>query len=464
MTSQYPPYTGEPFPSTLLSYTVPPGSPGWADLQVQTPNGTATLPKSVFYAKSVTDYLSSDTFNSVLYDRKRNQVYLSTKDHIDVFSMSSLKYVSSLTPAILGSKSQFTGLAMTPDGKLLLAANLLDGSLAAIDPDNPTNTYAIAVAEFTGTNNCTVGPQYVTATNNGLAFVITGSSPGITSCPTEGNPYMVNLVSRTSAYLPNLSACSLYLHYPFTTSFGADSTLDGSLVVFGAGTYGKGCIYSVASNTYTQDGTSTSSFPASISGDGNIIGSGTVLDDQTGVNVGRLALPVVYYSGTSNQSSENAFPANALLNPRLNDSGSLYFWPYPNYFEITDVPTGRLRLRFSLAETVQNAVTPLALDGMHDVFLITNQGLTVVDLGSSPLSIGHLSPSTASGGTSVQVRGSGFAIGIAAQVGGQNANVTFTDENTLTLTMPSLSSGIYNLTLTNVDGSTYALQSAIKVP
>jgi hypothetical protein len=169
-----------------------------------------------------------------------------------------------------------------------------------------------------------------------------------------------------------------------------------------------------------------------------------------------MAFPTVYYGGNS--------PTGTLLNPRLNDSGSLYYWPYANYFEIVDVATGRLRLRFSLAETVQNAIVPLALDGMHDVFLVTNQGLTVVDLGIAPLSIGHLSPTAASPGTSIQVRGSGFASGISAQVGGQSANVSLTDENTLTLTMPYLSAGTYNLTLTNVDGSTYTLQSAINVP
>ena len=299
---------------------------------------------------------------------------------------------------------------------------------------------------------------------DGLAFVVTGSTPGTLGCPTEGNPYILNLVSRTSSYLPNILTCSLNLHYPFTTNFGADSPLDGSLVVLGAGAYGKGCIYSVASNTYTQAGTATTSYPASISGDGNIIGSGIVLDDQTGVNVGRMALPVVYYGSNVTEYSENAYPTGTLLNPRLNDSGSLYYWPYPSYFEIFDVPTGRLRLRFSLAETVQNVIAPLALDGLHDVFLVTNQGLTVVDLGIAPISIGHLSPSTASPGTSIQIRGSGFAAGITAQVGGQSAKVTFTDENTLTLTMPSVPSGIYNLTLTNLDGSTYTLQSAIQAP
>jgi IPT/TIG domain len=241
--------------------------------------------------------------------------------------------------------------------------------------------------------------------------------------------------------------------------------LDGNLVVTGAGTYGSGCIYSVGSNAYSQImGPAGPNVGATISSDGNIIGSGIVLDDASGTDVGRLAHPTVFYGSNLNQYAEDQVPANALYNPRLNDSGSLYFWPFPNYFEIIDVPTGRLRLRFSLTEKVQNAVAPLALDDGHNVFLITDKGLTIVDLGSAPLSVGHLTPSVVSAGTQVQIRGSGFESGITADIGGEPATVKFTDENTLTISVPALSSGLKDLTVTNPDGSTYVLQSAIKVP
>jgi len=49
--TQYLPFTGEPFPTTYLDFTVPSGSPGWADISVTTPAGTGTLSKSLFYAK-----------------------------------------------------------------------------------------------------------------------------------------------------------------------------------------------------------------------------------------------------------------------------------------------------------------------------------------------------------------------------------------------------------------------------
>jgi hypothetical protein len=76
----------------------------------------------------------------------------------------------------------------------------------------------------------------------------------------------------------------------------------------------------------------------------------------------------------------------------------------------------------------------------------------------------NLIPSTASAGSPIEVRGSGFATGITGKVGSSSAVVNFTDENTVTVTVPPLSSGSYDLTLTNLDGSTYALRSAIKVP
>lgn len=126
---------------------------------------------------------------------------------------------------------------------------------------------------------------------------------------------------------------------------------------------------------------------------------------------------------------------------------------------------GTLQLRFSLNETIQNVETPLAIDPSGQmVFLITDAGLTVVDLGRAPLSIGYLSPTIGTAGTPVQVRGSGFTAGITATVGGQSAPVTFTDENTLTLILPTLSNGPRDLTIIRPDGVSYTLASAIVTP
>ena len=447
MKGQYPPFSGEPYPSTILSYTLPAGMPGWADVQVSTPIGSGVLPKSVFYAKSVTDYASPDSFAAMLVDEKRKQVYLSAGDHIDVFSTASGQFLAPLKPVAQGAKKQFAGLALTPGGSQLLAADLTDGSLAVINPDTGTSTYIPVVAAGPGINNCEVGPLYVAAasTATNLAFVTTGSLPA-PSCPPYAGAYVVNLQTHA-------------VTSPTCSGTGVDATSDGNFVVFG----GAPCIYSAQSSSYT-----TGSFPyqgasgvIDISGDGNVLASNQVLGDVHGNQLGSIAHPIPLYGPTVNSAN----PASVLLQPRLNASGSLLYYGYPNYFEIVDVAHASLRMRFALTETVQATASPMAIDsGGRNVYLITDKGLTAIDLGAAPLSIGHLSQQNAGPGTQIVVRGSGFDSGTTATVGGIAATVSFTDENTLALTIPAAASGPQDIVLTKLDGESYTLESAIVLP
>jgi len=174
-----------------------------------------------------------------------------------------------------------------------------------------------------------------------------------------------------------------------------------------------------------------------------------------------LAQPLPFYA---NSSTGNG-PSTQLQRPRLNASGSLYYFAYPNYFEIIDVEHATLRTRFALTETVENATDPLGIDsGGQFVYLLTNKGLTVVDLGEAPLSIGHLSLQTASSGTQVTVRGSGFDSSLTCAVGGVSASITVTDQNTLTLTVPTANSGPEDIVLKRSDGEVYTLENGILLP
>jgi hypothetical protein len=122
-------------------------------------------------------------------------------------------------------------------------------------------------------------------------------------------------------------------------------------------------------------------------------------------------------------------------------------------------------MRFSLTETVQGAPSPMAIDsGGRYVYLITDKGLTVVDLGAAPLAIGHLTPQLASVGTQVTVRGSGFDSTLTATIGGQAAALSITDQNTLTITVPAAASGPQDLVLSRGDGATYTLENGIVLP
>lgn len=453
--AQYPPFTGTPFPSTFLKFTVPAGQPGWADITVTTPNGTGVLSKGLFYAQSVKDYSSSDSFTAVLLDRKRQQLYLSAGDHIDVFSLTSNQFVSSLTPPSQGSKKQFAGLALTPDGSLLLAANLADGSLAVINPDNALTDYAIPVAAVsTGISGCSVGPLYVAASINQQAYVVTGSLPNGNACGPGGLVYQVNLATSSVTTQPN----------GFCGGGNVMASQDGSTVAFGenpAG-YGEFCTYDATQNVYYRGGDYRAS--AAISGDGNVASSQWVLTDGSANVVGSVAQPPIYYPTSASAVAISGF-TNTLLEPQINDSGSLYYIAAPNYVDIVDVQHGLLRMRFSLNETIVNTAAPIAIDsGGRHTYLITSQGLTIVDLGSAPLSIGHLSPELAASGTQITIRGCGFNTGITATVGGQPASINIVDENTLELTMPVLQSGPQDIVLTNADGYSYTLENGVTMP
>jgi YVTN family beta-propeller protein len=377
-------------------------------------------------------------------------VYLAAGSQVEVFSLASNQFVTPLVPASIGSQIQFTGLALTPDGSQLLVTNVLDNSLGVINPDTPTSTFAIPIPAQTPVNNCPVGPVYVAATSAGTAYVATGSVPAV-SCPSSGAVYIANLSTRTA--VAPAAKCG-------TSTLTVDASSDGNYVGFA----NPDCIYSVQNATYTQGAGyygNPGLYGIALSGDANVFIGNNIFGDTSLTILGAVAYPVPYYANTASVAP-GAVPE--MLRPRLNASGSLLYVPYQNFFDIIDVQHGLLRIRFSLTETLADVLSPISIDsGGRYIFLVTNAGLTVVDLGEAPLSIGHLSLTTAAPGAQITVRGSGFDSGTTATVGGVTATVTYTDQNTLTLTVPSASTGPQDIVLTRSDGESYTLQNGIVV-
>jgi len=446
--------TSEAIPSTSLSYTIPPGTAGWADLRITTANGSSTLPKSFFYAQSVTDYLSTDTFTAILLDPNRHQLYISAGDHIDVFSLGANQFTAPITPPAIGSSKAFAGLALTPDGTKLLATDVNDGSLAVIDPDNSANNYVIQVeAPQQPSQGCIPGPLYVASTNTNLAFVLDGQIPGKVSCGPGGPLFKVDLIAKTSvpANLP-ITSCGL-----FDGGTGIASTTDGStLAIENNGL----CLYNVAQQT--QVGPEfAQAYGATISGDGNVAASQWTFVNSAGQSIGGVAQPGIYFG---NYGGGLAFEFNTQFSPLLNQTGSLYYIPYDNFFDIIDVQHGMVMIRFALTETITDTASAMAIDAAGDsVYLLTNKGLTVVNLGQAPLAIGWLSSNTAATGSEITIRGSGFTSSTTAMVNGQAATVGFIDSETLTLTIPSVASGPATIVLSNTDGKSYALANVLTV-
>jgi hypothetical protein len=96
------------------------------------------------------------------------------------------------------------------------------------------------------------------------------------------------------------------------------------------------------------------------------------------------------------------------------------------------------------------------------IFALTTSGLTIIQLASVPLSIGAISPASASasGGAMLTIRGSGFQSGATVTIGGKSAATNFVDINTLTVTTPSLTAGRQQIIITNSNGDSYTLDAA----
>jgi hypothetical protein len=463
--------SGYPFPLDDLRVTVPPAAPGAADIRVSSTSGTATVPAGFHYVQSVTDYPSTDSFQFVLYDPKRQQLYLSAGAHIDVFSLSGNTFLAPITPPSLSGQGQIVWLALTPDDSELLAANAVDNSVAVINPDDPGSAKVVQIVP-TGTGNGYTGPSAIAPTSTGIAFITTEDTN-----PESGT--VLNLYQLDLATL-QVSPVSISGNDLFVGGGLVLASRNGSAVMayFGGDSGGPVYSWTAAGATWTlehdTEGFITS---AAVSGNGGVFVAdeeGTPSQSSTIVKFLDPATNVLGQSGLPEYMSAVPLP----IGMRINDSGSLAYVPVvtstpvgtgaslEDAVDIYDVRNNRLRERVLLPEQFPStAQSALAIDPTgKNVFLITKAGLTIVTLDSVPLSIASVTPSSGVAGMSVTIYGSGFAQGTTASFNGTSGSVTFVDADTLQATIPSsLASGAVSVTLTNPDGSTYTLDDAFTV-
>lgn len=427
--------------------TVPPGAPGRADVTVKSEAGTATLPKAFMYVPSAIDYSSSDTLTYVLYDPQRHWVYLSAGDHIDVFSADTQQYLTPIRPPSVSGGRAIRGLAMTPDFSKLLAANFADISVAIIDPDNPSS--AIAVQIPVSIVNAP-GVSDVVATNTGKVFVdgVSGTFSGCSGQVWELDLATLKATLRTDLPFPGVQIGG--------NNFSRDAV--GNLVSLAGscGTY----LWNASTDTFILGLAGSSN---ATSADGYWFASDyTLLDSQMIEHI---------------QAQEPEFFSDLLVfkdwaGEKMNASGSLLYTPIPTGFAtvesngiaITDTNHGSWLGQILLSEQILESPVQSSMDydeAGNRLFLITNKGLTAIQLASAPLSIGYLNPASgsSSGGSAVTIRGSGFESGATVRIGGASATATFVDASTLHVVTPTGSVGGTRVSVKNPDGTSYSLDA-----
>lgn len=455
-----------PFPLDHVRFSIPPGLPGPADITITSSTGSAQINGGLHYLETVNDYSSSDTSEFVLYDPKRQQLYLSAGNHIDVFSIAAHAFVSPITPPSIGGTSHILGLALTPDGSKLVAANNLDNSVAVIDPDNPSTAQAVHVVP-PGSSPYIEGPTELVTTSTNHVFITIDNSNQVSGG--GGAIYDLDL-STLSVALTQVGILQISGNH-------LSASRDGSkvFVVVPGFDPAFSYVWNASTGTWSAGQPGTLLFDGSTSGDGNIFavdsgnqGNGTTLVGFVDSGVNRVAL-------TGQPEYLAASPAVGGM--KLNDSGSLLYVPVfsnvpyltptnsENFVDLYDVQRNELKERLLFSEqfpTSTQAMNAMAIDLTgQNIFLITHSGLTIATLDAVPLSIGSITPSTATRGSSVVIRGSGFSHSTTANFNGTPANLSFVDGNTLRATIPaSLASGPVSIDLSDPDGFTYSLDSA----
>jgi hypothetical protein len=391
-----------------------------------------------------------------LLDRKRNKLYLSADDHIDVFSLATQQFLAPFTPPALNGLKAFYSLALRPDNSELLAANLPDGSLALINPDQPASATAVQVIPPGTSGN--PGPQRIAATNTGKVFIAAMASRE-EGC---GNSfYELDLATLKVSTVFVSGFCIQPEGFPLAASGDGSEVLASTRDISGAQ---QVAIYNAASGTWSSNNAVWEYFGgnAAVSIDGSVFATGSGMVDASADLLGSLAEP---------DALQSPGPYPSLPLEKVPDGGSLVYIPYANYTEfnvngpscvdIFDANHGELLHRINLAEQIQQATDAMEIDSAgQNIYLITNAGLTIVQLSNAPLSIERLAPSTGPVGTAVTIHGSGFVQGTAVSSNGVAVTSSYVDPNTLQATIPGVVSGSLQLTVTSPSGHSHSLDNA----
>jgi hypothetical protein len=473
-----------PFSLECVTLQTPPGMTGNADIVLTSSNGTATASNGFQYLQSVQVNANPGLYKFLLYDQRRQFIYLSYDAGIDVFDLQVGSFKPGGLPIYCPSRmlagpcpdADVRGMALTPDGTQLLVADFGSQNIFLLNPDSPGTVSYVPV------NVPGFGPARIAATSAQTAFVSLvpiATSPGLcTGCLAQ-----LNLAASTPtvqpAPQPEVSSMT------GTPLLQADATGDRIFLAFAAASGGSESLWNAASpNAFSNFSASENVIDIASSADAslfatNVAGAIEIRDAALNLIGNRATPELERFPAGITVPGIAMHPSGALVyQPFLNGPAPLESpnpTPNPNLrsgLDIFDTHSGRLRLRIFLPEPI--AARSADISGLvaqfltidetgERIFAITNSGLTVIQLVSAPLAIGTISPTNvpATGGATITIRGSGFQTTTTASLNGRLAAVTFIDANTLTVLTAATPAGPQQLVLTNPGGESTSLDAAL---
>jgi hypothetical protein len=465
-----------PFSLECITLQTPAGTSGKADVVIATPAGSATSSQAFQYLRSVQSFSKPAFYRFLLYDEPRQRLYLTDIDHVDVFDLQLNGVVLDLQPP--GGPLPNTGLrglALTPDGSQLIVADFGAQNIYLLDPVKGTGV-SVPVGGVPGFTNS--GPARVAATSTQTVFVgLSGEGGSSGACSTCLAQMDLKASPPTIQPAPQQEVSSL-TGAPLVQSNAAG---DHVFLAFGSAPGGPLAVWNASSpDQFVTSAANASTSDLGTSLDGNMFA--LQADGTTEIHASDLSLAALPTSAELAQIPGRTFVPGLTLHP----SGALIYQPFltgapgsagvKGGVDILDAHSGALRIRIFLPQQFMTDI-----DGLHGDFLATdengqrlfaitsadgtaqNASLTVVQLAAVPLGIGTISPATvsASGGTTLNVRGSGFQTGTTVSISGKTAAVTFKDINTISVVTPSVTPGPQRITITNPDGESTSLDATI---
>jgi len=464
-----------PFPLQRITLLTPPGSPGQADITVTATAGTLTFPRAFQYMQSARVFAKPALYKFVLYDQKRQWLYLSSTDHVDVFELAAAQFRSTAItpPGGPPPDAAIRGTCLTPDGSQLIVADFGAQSLYLLDPDTGTGT-TVFVGGVSGFVNS--GPARVAATSAQTVFVAMSGEGGSSACSSCLSQLNLSVTPPTVQPAPQPEVTAL-TGVPIVQASAAGDTVYLAYDSVPADPLGSWS--AAAPNQFTTSLDTESAVDLAAAADGTLFASRTAV--STEIHAANLTL-----SATPASPELQQIPARVLVpGLALHPTGALLYQPFltgpapaappaigiQGGIDIIDAHSGQLRRRIFLPEPFATLSTDI--DALHGSFLavdengqrlfaLTTSGLTIIQLSAVPLSLGSISPVSVpgTGGATLTVRGSGFQSGVSVTIAGKSAATTFVDANTLTIAIPPLTAGPQQITITNPTGDTYTLDAA----
>ena len=466
-----------PYPVERITLSTPAGTSGKANIGVTSATGTVTASSAFQYLQDLQFFGKPGFYTFLQYDKKRQFIYLSNIDHVDVFDLAAGQFHPQgiEPPGGPPPNAGLRGLALTPDASQLIVADFGSQNVYLFDPDKGTGS-TVPVGGVPGFTNS--GPARVAATSTQSVFVGL-SGEGGTSGSCSACLAQMDLMASPPTIQPAPQP-------EVATLTGAPLVQGGNsgnhvFVSFGSDPGGPVAFWDSSSpNQFTTSVANASTLDLGAAADGTMFALQT--NAATEVRAADLTLASVPASAELAQIKGRMNVPGLVAHP----SGALIYQPFltgaPGVagtnggIDIVDAHTGALRMRMILPQQLLTAA-----DGFHGSFLATdengqrlfaitstdgtaqNAGISVVTLAAVPLGIGTITPATAAatGGATLMIRGSGFQSGTKVSIGGQAATVTFVDMNTLSVVTPAVAAGPQQLVVTNPDGESTSLDDAI---